>query len=83
MFPIPAVTLYSKPACVQCTAAERRLKKDGVEYVKLNLPDLPEKLAEFKAAGHLQAPVIEAEGVETFHGFDVEKLAEVAKLHGK
>lgn len=49
------ITLYSKPACPQCTATKRKLGKLGIEYVEL---DAREHVAELKAAGHLGAPVV-------------------------
>lgn len=80
---IPAVTVYSKPSCVQCNAVYRSLDKAGVVYAVVNVQELPEKLEEFKEAGFLQAPVVVAEGVETFAGFNPLLVKEIAELHGK
>ena len=68
------ITVWSKPACVQCKAVYRALDKKGVEYEIKNLPDFPEKLAEFKAAGLMQAPVVEATGHKTFSGFQPDSI---------
>ena len=76
------VTVWSKPACVQCKAVYRALDKGGVEYEVKNLPDFPEQLEAFKALDLMQAPVVEAPGVETFAGFKPDSVAEVVALHG-
>lgn len=60
----------------------RKLDASGVKYSVVNLPDFPEKVAEFKEAGLMQAPVVEAVGVDTFAGFNPGMLAEVVVLHG-
>lgn len=76
------VTVWSKPACVQCKAVYRALDKGGVDYVIKNLPDFPELLEKFKVLGLMQAPVVTGEGFETFSGFNPAAVAEVVALHG-
>jgi hypothetical protein len=51
-------------------------------YEVKNLPDFPEKLEAFKAMDMMQAPVVEANGVNTFAGFNPDRVAEVVALHG-
>lgn len=76
------VTVWSKPACVQCKAVYRALDKAGVVYEVKNLPDHPLELEAFKLMDLMQAPVVEAEGVKTFSGFNPAAVAEVVALHG-
>lgn len=76
------VTVWSKPNCVQCKAVYRALDKGRVPYTVMDLPDFPEKLEQFKARDLMQAPVVEADGLETFAGFDPGKVAEVVAAHG-
>jgi glutaredoxin-like protein NrdH len=77
-----AVTVWSKPACVQCKAVYRAFDKAGVEYEVKNLPDFPDQLEAFKAQELMSAPVVEAAGVKTFAGFNPAAVAEVVALHG-
>lgn len=69
---------------MQCKAVYRKLDASGVEYdvVDLSADENAEQLAAFIAAGHTQAPVVVAEGVETFTGFHPGMLAEVVVRHG-
>lgn len=53
-----AVTLYSKPNCVQCRATQRMFDKDGVDYNYVDLSEQPEALMSIKELGYLQAPVV-------------------------
>jgi glutaredoxin-like protein NrdH len=74
---LSAITVWSKPRCVQCGAVYRALDKAGVEYTVRNLPDFPEKLEEFKELGVMQAPVVESIYAETFSGFNPYLIEEI------
>lgn len=76
------VTVWSKPNCVQCKAVYRALDKAGVVYEVKNLPDFPDQLEAFKAQELMSAPVVEANGVNTFAGYNPDRVAEVVALHG-
>jgi glutaredoxin-like protein NrdH len=81
------VVVWSKPSCVQCNAVYRAFDKakmvKGVDYEVRNLPDFPEKLEEFKAAGLMQAPVVESDVAETFAGNNPYLVKEIVAVHGK
>jgi glutaredoxin-like protein NrdH len=49
------LTVYVKPACVQCDATKRKLDAEGISY---RVADIMPKVDEFKASGHLSAPVV-------------------------
>lgn len=82
-----AVIVWSKPSCVQCNAVYRAFNKagmvKGVDYEVRNLPDFPEKVEEFKEAGHMSAPVVESDVVETFAGNNPYLVKEIVAVHGK
>jgi len=77
-----SVIVWSKKPCVQCGAVKRAFDKAGVKYEERNLPDFPEQLEAFMAAGHMQAPVVEAAGHETFSGFVPDAVAAIAAQYG-
>lgn len=57
-----AITVYSKPACVQCTATYRALDKLGVTYDVIDISEDPDARDYVMSLGHLQAPVVVADG---------------------
>ncbi|ASJ76804.1 glutaredoxin-like protein NrdH [Granulosicoccus antarcticus] len=63
-----SITVYSKPACVQCTATTRALSAKGLSFqvVDLTLDDDAFKLVE--SLGYRQAPVVVA-GEHHWAGF--------------
>ena len=72
------VTLYSKPACVQCVATKRYLDEKSIPY---DLVDLTKDQAAFDfvtGLGHRSAPVVvvERDGAMSAHwsGFDPGQL---------
>lgn len=68
------ITVYSKPACVQCTATYRALDKAGIRY---EIAELTEALlTRFKDEGHMQAPVVVA-GSVTWAGFRPDLINEI------
>jgi glutaredoxin-like protein NrdH len=71
-----SATLYSKPACVQCTATVRWLKKNGHELVTVDLTQDPAALELVKALGYEQAPVIVIDDTTHWSGFQPGKLAQ-------
>jgi hypothetical protein len=62
---------------VQCVAVKRSFDKGGVDYEVRNLPDFPDKLEEFKAAGLMQAPIVESPYVKTFSGNNINLVKEI------
>ncbi|QRV02276.1 glutaredoxin-like protein NrdH [Arcanobacterium phocisimile] len=57
-----SITLYTKPACVQCTATKRALLKNGLSFSEVDLTQDPQALETVKALGYQQAPVVFADG---------------------
>ena len=69
------ITLWTKPACVQCTAVSRAFDRAGVPYDKRDLTDPAHarKVEAFKERGLMQAPITEAPS-GTFAGFNPDKV---------
>lgn len=55
------ITVYSKPACVQCNMTYRELDKHGIEYevIDITLPENEGTLLRLKSLNMLQAPIVE------------------------
>lgn len=71
------ITLYTKPACVQCTATKRALDKAGLEYNMVDISLDDEARDYVMAMGHLQAPVVVA-GEENWSGFRPDRIRALA-----
>lgn len=75
-----SITVWSKPACVQCNAVKRWLDKNGLAYEEKQLLDHPDVMDEFRDAGFLQAPIVESEHVKTFSGFNTDLLEAIRDI---
>ncbi|MBY5973413.1 Glutaredoxin-like protein NrdH [Pseudooceanicola marinus] len=62
------VTVYSKPACVQCTATTRALEAKGIDYALVDLTEDAEAMTRVTELGYRQAPVVIA-GDDHWSGF--------------
>jgi glutaredoxin-like protein NrdH len=71
------VTVYTKPACVQCNATYRALDSKGIEYEVLDLSVDENALAQVKELGYLQAPVVITDEGH-WSGFRPDKIDELA-----
>ncbi|WP_265521916.1 glutaredoxin-like protein NrdH [Oerskovia flava] len=72
-----SVTVYSKPACVQCDATYRALDKKGVEYTVVDISQDAEALELVRGLGYLQAPVVVA-GDTHWSGFRPDQINALA-----
>ena len=72
-----SITVYSKPACVQCDATYRALDKRGLDYTVVDISQDAEALDMVRSLGYMQAPVvITDEG--NWSGFRPDKIDELA-----
>lgn len=66
----PAITLYSKPACVQCTMTKKALEKKGLAYTEVDLTQNPAALEYVtEDLGYSQAPVVVVDEHNHWSGF--------------
>ncbi|NLZ56790.1 MAG: glutaredoxin-like protein NrdH [Corynebacterium sp.] len=74
-----AITVYTKPACVQCVATKKALDRAGLDYELVDI-SLDEEAREYVLAlGYLQAPVV-VTGAEHWSGFRPERIREMAAV---
>ena len=67
------IIVYSKPACVQCTATTRELDRKGIAYKYIDLTKDDEAMSTVRDMGYMQAPVVVA-GSEHWAGFPPDKI---------
>ena len=72
------ITVYSKPACVQCNATYRALDKAGLDYTIVDISLDEGARDEVMAMGYLQAPVVIA-GDEHWSGFRPDRIAAITQ----
>ena len=68
------ITVYSKPACVQCTATYRALDRQGVSYEVIDISVDQDALETVKGLGYMQLPVVGA-GPEHWAGFRPDTIS--------
>ncbi|NDK30576.1 glutaredoxin-like protein NrdH [Nesterenkonia haasae] len=72
-----SVTIYTKPACVQCNATYRALDKNGVTYKSVDISQDADALERVRALGYMQAPVVITDS-DHWSGFRPDKISELA-----
>ncbi len=72
-----SITVYTKPACVQCSATFKALDKQGIAYQKVDITLDAESRDYVMALGYLQAPVVVA-GNDHWSGFRPDRIKALA-----
>jgi len=67
------ITVYTKPACVQCNATYKALDKQGVAYDVVDITANADARDYVMALGYLQAPVVVA-GNDHWSGFRPDRI---------
>ncbi|MCQ9163855.1 MULTISPECIES: glutaredoxin-like protein NrdH [unclassified Arthrobacter] len=75
------VTVYTKPACVQCNATYRALDKKGITYQSVDITEDPAALERLLSLGYQQAPVVITDA-DHWSGFRPDKIAAIAQAGG-
>ncbi|ACM29572.1 glutaredoxin protein [Rhizobium rhizogenes K84] len=72
-----SITVYSKPACVQCTATTRALDRHGIDYriIDVSIDDAALELVQ--GLGYRQVPVVVA-GEQHWAGFRPDMISALA-----
>ena len=68
-----AITVYTKPQCVQCGATIKALEKAGLDYELVDITTDTDARDYVMALGHLQAPVVVA-GTDHWAGFRPDRI---------
>jgi len=67
------VTVYTKPACVQCNATYKALNKSHIEFDVVDISVDSDARLYVMSLGYLQAPVVVA-GDEHWSGFRPDRI---------
>jgi glutaredoxin-like protein NrdH len=68
-----AITVYTKPSCVQCDATKRTLDKLGLEYTAIDATQDEAVYNMLVEKGFKAMPVVDADG-EWWSGFNPDKI---------
>ncbi|AQS48008.1 NrdH-redoxin [Thioclava nitratireducens] len=71
------ITVYSKPACVQCTATTRALDAKGIDYNVIDLTEDAAAMEMVQDLGYRQAPVVIA-GEDHWAGFRPDMIGQLS-----
>ena len=71
------ITVYSKPACVQCTATTRALDARGLAYHLIDLTEDDAAMEMVVSLGYRQAPVVIA-GEAHWAGFRPDMIGRLS-----
>ena len=69
-----AVTIYTKPRCVQCDATKRALDRAEIDYQVIDVSNDSAALTTLLTLGYQQVPVVVA-GDERWSGFRPELIS--------
>ncbi len=72
------ITVYTKPACVQCNATYKALEKQGIAYEKVDISLDAEARDYVMALGYLQAPVVVVSQDNHWSGFRPDRIKALA-----
>lgn len=75
-----AITVYTRPGCVQCNATYRALESKGLEYDLVDVSEHLEVVAYIEELGYKQLPVVVVDDENHWSGFRPDKISAVAAL---
>lgn len=76
------VTVYTKPACVQCVATKRALNQAGIPYITIDVTEDEAAYQYVTSLGYLAAPVVTV-GDDHWSGFQPDKIKQLTKQGDK
>lgn len=72
-----SITVYTKPACVQCNATYRALDKQGLDYEVVDITEDADAREYVMALGYLQAPIV-VTGEDHWSGYRPDRIKALA-----
>ena len=82
--PTAQVTVYSKPACVQCTMTKKALEKKGIAYTEVDVTESAAALEYIsEELAYSQAPVVVVDEHTHWSGFRPDLIEHTASALGR
>ena len=75
---MPSITVYTKPACAQCTATFRALDKAGISYQKIDVTQNAEAREYVMSLGYLAMPVVYVSPGQHWSGYRPDAIGSIA-----
>ena len=75
--PMADITVYTKPACVQCNMTKKALDKLGLDYDLVDVTEDQDAFDKIVGMGFMAAPVV-ISGDASWAGFQPEKINALA-----
>jgi glutaredoxin-like protein NrdH len=72
------ITVYTKPACVQCNATFRALDKAGISYQKIDVTQNAEAREYVMSLGYLAMPVVYVSPAQHWSGYRPDAIGSIA-----
>ena len=72
------ITVYTKPACVQCDATLRALDKAGISYQKIDVTQNAEAREFMMSLGYLAMPVVYVSPTQHWSGYRPDAIGSIA-----
>lgn len=72
-----SITVYTKPACVQCNATYKALDKQGLKYEIVDITEVDEARDYVMSLGYSSAPVV-VSGETHWSGFRPDSIKALA-----
>ena len=73
------ITVYTKPACVQCDATKRHLNKLGLDYETIDITQDETALDKILDMGFKAAPVVITDN-DSWSGYNPDKINGLVEL---
>ncbi|GAB4661638.1 redoxin NrdH [Mycobacterium avium subsp. hominissuis] len=72
------ITVYTKPACMQCSATVKAFDKAGISYAKIDVNENPEARDYVLSLGYLALPVVYVSPTVHWAGFCPDRVVDLA-----
>lgn len=74
------ITVYTKPACIQCTATTREMERRGIPYSLIDITKDEAAYDKVRKLGYMQAPVVmNADESDHWAGFRPDKIGSLGE----
>lgn len=73
------LNIYGKPHCMPCKMTVRACQDNNIPYRYFDLEADPALREKIKDMGYMESPVVENPGIETWTGYQPDKIKSLSK----